>query len=58
MGADKLIGNNGQVINQSCLTFERPSVIRKSTFSKSNLVRVTSNQIKEGRSKAYKHLIP
>jgi|GEM_PF-2078019 len=58
MGADKLIGNYGQVINYDSISVVRPSTTKKTSFSKSNLIQVTSNQIKEGRSKAYKHLIP
>ncbi len=34
------------------------SCVKINSTSKSNLVRVTSNQINNGRSQAYKHLIP
>lgn len=34
------------------------SCVKINSTSKSNLVRVTSSQINNGRSQAYKHLIP
>lgn len=36
----------------------KSSCVKNNSTSKSNLVRVTSSEINNGRSQAYKHLIP
>lgn len=57
------MGSNNNSYGQNkthynCVVVAKSSCVKNNSTSKSNLVRVTSSEINNGRSQAYKHLIP
>lgn len=57
MGTNNVFPKDNKA-HYSAVCSVKQSYVKKETYSKSNLVRVTSEQIKSGRSQAYKILIP
>ena len=57
MGTNNVFSANNKQINYSSISVVKDHCSKKEVSLKSNLQRVTSFQIKNGRSQAYKHLI-
>ena len=57
MGTSNVFSANNKQINYTSISVVKESCSKKEVKLKSNLQRVTSIQIKNGRSQAYKHLI-